>query len=320
MKKIAIVGATGLVGRSILDVLNEENMLDRLNIILYVSDKSAGGTISCHGKTYNLKELGADALGEGFDVVLFSAGEDISKKWAKQFVVHGSFVVDNSSAFRREPEIPLVVPEINMSTANGKSKLISNPNCSTIELVLVLNELLKLAKIEKVVVSTYQSVSGAGSEALSDLCACTNHVFKDGIKDNLITQIGEINDLGYCTEEDKLMFETSKILNQKIDLSATTIRIPTPYCHGESVYVKLDHDIKVGEFEAVLESANIKVSKCAESLLKIHNTNDVYVSRIRKAGKGELLFYVIADNLRRGASYNAVMIAKNIISQYLGGL
>ena len=313
MKKVAIVGATGLVGKSIIDNLYEEGMLKDIDLSLYVSDKSAGSPFEAYGKRYTLKELDSKALTENFDIVLFSAGEEVSKLWARRFTDHGAYVIDNSSAFRREKDVPLVVPEINLSAVTSNTKLISNPNCSTIQLVLVLNAIKQLAKFRKVVVSTYQSVSGAGSDALADLLNGTNNFIKEGIKDNLITYIGSINDRGYCTEEDKLMFETNKILGENIDLLATSIRVPTPYCHGESVYIQFDRSIDKGKVEMLLKKSGIKLSDIHQSLPGCHNTNDVYVSRIRKGSDNELLMFITADNLRRGASYNAVMIAKSLL-------
>ena len=315
--KVAIVGATGLVGKKILENLVEEGLFDKIELTLFVSDKSAGNKMVFQGEEYELLELNEDSAGMNFDIVLFSAGEDVSLRWACHFADAGAYVIDNSNAFRRDPDIPLVVPEINISKVSKDTKIIANPNCSTIQLVMVLDKISKLGTIEKVVVSTYQSVSGAGSDALADLVNDTHNVFEHGIRDNIIPQIGGLCSNGFCTEEDKLMFETSKILDKDIDLIATAVRIPTPYCHGESVYVKFKESVLASKVKEAIESDKVIVSDGLFNLADCTDTNEVYVSRIRNGAPNEILFFNVADNLRRGASYNAVLIAKFLMENFV---
>lgn len=315
--KVAIVGATGLVGKKILENLVEEDLFEKAELTLYVSDKSAGNKVVFNGNEYELVELNEESAGLRFDIVLFSAGEDVSLKWACHFAKCGAYVIDNSNAFRRDPEIPLVVPEINISKVSKDTKIIANPNCSTIQLVMVLDKLSRLGTIEKVVVSTYQSVSGAGSDALADLNNNTCNVFEHGIRNNIIPQIGSVCSNGFCTEEDKLMFETSKILDKDIDLIATAVRIPTPYCHGESVYVKFKENVLASVVKEAIKSDKVIVSDGLFNLADCTDTNEVYVSRIRNGAPNEILFFNVADNLRRGASYNAVLIAKFLMENFI---
>ncbi len=316
MLRFAIVGGSGLVGMSLLEVLYEENLFKNNQITLFVSKKSAGKMILFKGKQFRLVELDEKALNQKFDIVFFSAGGNVSLKWAQRFASQGCFVIDNTNAFRRKKDVPLIVPEINGELITSKTKLIANPNCSTIELVLVLNRLRMLSKLKKVIVSTYQSVSGAGRRALCDLQNQTSVVFEKGINNNIIAQIGDILFSGYTLEEDKLMFETSKILGEQVELYATAVRVPISICHGESVYVEFDDEVDIKNVQEVL---NVEYIKSSQSDLfyptDITSTNETYVFRIRKASKKEIQFYILADNLRRGASYNAVKIAELIIKQ-----
>ena len=253
--KIAIVGATGLVGQTIIKVLDEEGLLKTNDILLYVSKRSAGKEYLFKGRRFRLVELDEKALDKKFDIVFFSAGSSVSRVWAKRFAEKGAFVIDNTSEFRKCEDVPLVVPEINGEIVSGDAKIISNPNCTTIELAVVIDKLLKLSKIKKLVVSTYQSVSGAGRRAVCDLKNNAKNVFKYGINDNLIAKIGKIQENGYAEEENKIMFELSKILNESIDVSATAVRVPVEVCHGESVYVKFETDVNLIDVYSILESS-----------------------------------------------------------------
>ena len=316
--KLAIVGATGLVGNTILKIIDEENLLKYFDITLYVSARSAGKVMMYKDRVYRFVELNENALKLSFDFVLFSAGASVSKVFAEKFASNGAFVIDNTSAFRKMENIPLVVPEINANILNKNTKLISNPNCSTIELALVIDRLKILGNIQKVVVSTYQSVSGAGRRALLDLKNNTKNVFKNGINNNLIAQIGEIEDNRFSVEENKIMFEMSKILGKKLDVSASAIRVPTDICHGESVYVKFENDVNLIDVFAALDCDYIKFNTdFIFELIDAKESNLTYVCRIRQKNKNELEFFVIADNLRRGAAYNAVKIAKYIIDNII---
>lgn len=316
--KIAIVGASGLVGEMILKILDEENLFENNIICLYVSKRSAGKEYLYKGNIFRFVELNENALKQNFDIVFFSAGASVSKLWAKKFVEAGSFVIDNTSAFRKEKNIPLVVPEINSDVLSVDKKLIANPNCSTIELTVVIDKLRKLSKIKKIVVSTYQSVSGAGRLALLDLKNNAKNVFKYGINDNIIPKIGEICENRYTEEENKMMFELPKILAEDIKVLASAVRIPVSVCHGESVYVEFEERVCFDEIEDVVECDYIKYSnEDVFNLSDIKGTNQTYVCRLRQFSKNEIQFFVIADNLRRGAAYNAVKIAKHIIEKFL---
>lgn len=313
-KKIAIVGASGLVGQTILKVLYEENMFD-CEIKLFVSKRSAGKEFIFCNRKFKYIELDESALNEKYDIVFFSAGGEVSLKWAKRFAENGAIVIDNTNAFRRELGVPLIVPEINFDTIKKDTKLISNPNCSTIELAVVLDKLLGLGEIEKVVVSTYQAVSGAGRLALLDLQKNAKNVFKCGINDEIIAKIGEIQENGYSLEENKIMFELSKILNVPLNVSATAVRVPTSICHGESVYVKFKNKVSVSQARMIVGCEYIKVTDEIVPLKRVKNTNLTFVCRLRQLQETELEFFVIADNLRRGAGYNAVKIAKKILKK-----
>ncbi len=310
--KIAIVGATGLVGQTLLEVLYEEGFFEKYEIILYVSKKSAGKEFLFLGRRFRLIELDETALKQNFQLVFFSAGSEVSLKFAKKFAEAGSIVIDNTNAFRRETEIPLVVPEINLQKITSKTKLISNPNCSTIQLAVVMHKLLMLSEIEKIVVSTYQSVSGAGRKALFDLEKNAKNVFKYGINNEIIAKIGEMLENGYSLEEDKLMFELSKILGREIDVSATAVRVPTTVGHGESVYVKFKNEVNIIDALACLDDEYLVVRDDVVYLNEVRGNNLTYVSRLRQHKKDELEFFVLADNLRRGAAYNAAKIAKSL--------
>lgn len=315
--KVAIVGASGLVGKSIIQVLDEEGLFDKMELVMFVSDKSAGNHILFKGQRFELFKLTHESVNGKFDLVFFSAGDEVSREYAQEFADSGAYVIDNSNAFRREKDIPLVVPEINSELLDGKSNLIANPNCSTIELVLVLQKLRSLGEISQVVVSTYQSVSGAGADALDDLKNESHNVFEKGIKDNLVAQIGSIQENGFCTEEDKLMFETSKILGTHIDLVVTTVRVPISYCHGESVFIKFKSMVSALVVKDTLKCDYIEVSDGLHYPTECAGTNKTYVSRIRNHHGDEIALFILADNLRRGASYNAVEIAKVLIDRFL---
>ena len=320
MKKLtlAIVGASGLVGQNILEVLNEESLIERFDITLFVSDKSAGKQTEVNGKKLTYKMLDESASRKHFDIVLMSAGDEVSKTFAENFVGAGAYVIDNTNAFRRRVDVPLVVPEINAEKIKKENKIIANPNCSTIELVVVLEKLRSLSKIEKVVACTYQAVSGAGHEALMDLELGTKNQIGEGIKNNVVAHIGEFSEYGFCTEEDKMMFETNKILNESISLCATTVRVPVPNCHSESVYIKFNDPVSAKKVSEVLNCDYIKVNSSVVSLpTECSGTNITNVCRIRNFSENEIALFIVADNLRRGASYNAVKIMEYVIDNFL---
>lgn len=312
MKKLAIIGATGLVGHSVLSVLRDEKILDGFELFLLVSNNSAGKVLSFCDKHYPLLELNDEVLNIRFDYAIFVISEDISKVWVRRFADLGTVVIDNSSAFRMQKDIPLVVPEINFSDISETDKIIANPNCSTIQLVVVLDRLKQISEIEQVIVSSYQSVSGAGREALLDLYEKDRAYFECDIKENFIAKIGRIQDNNFCSEENKIMNETKKILHDNFDIVATTVRVPIPYCHGESVYVKFKTKV---DLENIKKALNCDWIKCGDALYypsDCAGSNLTYVCRVRSYSENELLFFVIADNLRRGASYNAVKILEKL--------
>lgn len=313
--KIAIVGATGLVGNTILKVLYEENLFWGYDITLFVSSRSAGKELLFQGRVFRLIELNEKELNKKFDFVLFSAGSEVSLKWAERFARTGAIVIDNTNAFRKEKTVPLVVPEINFSKITNETKLIANPNCSTIQLAVVISKLALLGDIEKVVVSTYQSVSGAGRHALADLKNNAKNVFKYGINDEIIAKIGEIQENDYSLEENKIMFELSKILEKDIDVSASAVRVPTSVGHGESVYVKFKNEVNIIDALKVLDQEHIKFCQDVFYLHEVRENNFTYVCRLRQKNKNELEFFVFADNLRRGAAFNAVKIVKQLLER-----
>lgn len=315
-RKLAIVGATGLVGQKVLKVLWEEGLLKVFKVFLIASEKNAGRCYLFKGDVYNILPLNEKCLNFNFDVVIFSAGDDISRDWVQKFAERGASVIDNTNAFRRIKNIPLVVPEINADIIKKENKIISNPNCSTIELAVAIHRFLKVCDIEKIIVSTYQSVSGAGKLALIDYKNDTNFYFKKGIKNNVIPAIGEIENNGFCKEENKIMFELNKILNKQIDVFAMSVRVPIEYCHGESVYIKFKESVNFENLKKVLKANHIVFSEDELFLTKeCTESNKTYVCRLRTCSETEVMFFVVADNLRRGAAYNAVEIVKVLLEK-----
>lgn len=304
--KIAIVGATGLVGRKIIEQLNDKEN----ELICYASKQSVGKKI-CGHKVIALSCLNIKKV----DFAIFSAGSEISKKYAQRFIKKGAIVIDNSSAFRREQNVPLIVPEINKEKALS-SKLIANPNCSTIQIVLTLFYLSKIAKIKRVVVSTYQSASGAGEKGIFDLENKTTLKIPQILCDDLIPQIGNFLENGYSEEEDKIMFETKKILEKNIKICATAVRVPIHFCHGASVNVEFEDKIDLEEVYGTFEKADgivvldNPIANVYPLCQTAKQTSKVCVGRIRKdfSTENAINFWVVADNLYKGASTNAVQI------------
>lgn len=307
--KIAVVGASGLVGRKILKLLGNKYEIDA-----FCSSRSEGLVIEGH----TLKKLTQENI-DAYDFALFSAGSDVSKKWAENFIKKGATVIDNSNAFRRNKNVPLIVPEININTINKSTKIIANPNCSTIQLALPLYHLNKVNKIKKVIVSTYQSASGAGQKGLDDLNNKTTNKFPYILYDELIPQIDTTLKNGYTLEEDKIVFELRKILNlPKLKVTATAVRVPIQYCHGESVHITFKHSISVDKVKSTLENARgiTVLDNTKENIYPLtsiaKNTNNIYVGRIRKDlnQKNSICMWIVADNLMKGASANAIQILK----------
>lgn len=312
--KVAIVGATGLVGKKIFEQLKDKN----IELVLYASKRSKGKEI-CGQKVKVLSILSVKKV----DFAIFSAGSEISKKYAPIFAKRGAIVIDNSSAFRQDENIPLVVPEINFEKVSNKTKIIANPNCSTIQIVLVLFYLSQIAKIKRVVISTYQSASGAGEKGIFDLENETTLKIAQVLKDDLVPQIGSFSNNGYSEEENKMIFEIQKILGKKINITATAVRVPIHFCHGASVNVEFEEQFNLQDVFDKLKNAKGVVlcdnlDKNIYPLCKnaVQNKN-VFVGRIRRDFSVEngLNFWVVADNLYKGASTNAIQIMQEIINQ-----
>ncbi|WP_029551115.1 aspartate-semialdehyde dehydrogenase [Thermocrinis jamiesonii] len=325
--KVAIVGATGEVGRAFLKVLEERNFpVDEL--YLFASEKSEGVELTFRGEKFKVRALNKETSFKGIDIALFSAGSGISKEYAPRFVKDGAVVVDNSSAWRLDPEVPLVVPEVNPEDVENHKGIIANPNCSTIQMVVALKPIYDAVGIEAIVVSTYQSVSGAGAKAIKELEEQTK-AWCEGkemevkhlprrIAFNVVPQIDVFTENGYTKEEMKMLNETRKILHdQNIKVSATTVRVPVFYGHSEAVSVKLKKPLEPAEAMELLRKAKgvILVEDGYPTPIDVAGKDEVFVGRIRKDLVFEpgLSMWIVADNIRKGAATNAVQIAELLI-------
>ena len=322
MKKynVAVVGATGLVGRTFLKVLAEYDFPIN-NLILYASKRSAGKVINFKGKDYTIVELTKDAF-DGVEIALFSAGGSVSKEYAPIAVSKGAVVVDNSSAWRMDDNCALVVPEINMDDIYTKSNIIANPNCSTIQSVLPLKAINDAFGIKRVVYTTYQAVSGSGQKGVNDLVNCKNGLkpefYPYDISKTCIPEIDEFLDDGYTKEEMKMVNETRKILHlPNLPVSATCIRVPVENAHGVMMQVELDKEFTIDKVKEAIKNQpglvlydDVKNHIYPNSLVATDN-DKVYVGRIRRdiSTKNGILMYCVADNIRKGAASNAVQIA-----------
>lgn len=323
--KLAIVGATGLVGRTALKILEEKN-LPNFEYKLFCSKKSAGTMIKFLGKDYIAEELTENSFDEGFDFAIFSAGGDTSKKFSPIAASKGCIVIDNSSAFRMEPDVPLVVPEVNPNDIKWNNGIIANPNCSTIQAVVALKPLDDKYKIKRIVYSTYQAVSGAGKRGLEDLLSKSSgnelKKFPHQIYNNCLPHIDVFMDDGYTKEEHKMINETRKILGrQDIQITATTVRVPVENCHGEAINIEFENDFDLDEVKKTLKNAKgVKLLDDPQNnvypLATIANgTDDVYVGRIRRdfSQPNTLNLWCVADNIRKGAASNAIQIMEEIL-------
>ena len=323
--KLAIVGATGLVGRSFLKVLEEKN-LPNFEYKLFCSKKSSGKHIKFLGKDYTTEELTEKSFDEGFDFALFSAGGETSKKFAPIAKSKGCVVIDNSSAFRMDDDVPLVVPEVNAECINMHKGIIANPNCSTIQAVVALKPLDDKYKIKRIVYSTYQAVSGAGKNALDDLLnkSTENNLkkFPHPIYNNCLPHIDVFMDDGYTKEEHKMIDETRKILGrQDIKITATTVRVPVENCHGESINIEFENDFDLKEVKEILNNSK-GIVICDNPQNNIYplattanGTDEVYVGRLRRdySTPNALNMWCVADNIRKGAATNAIQIMEEIL-------
>lgn len=328
--KVGVVGATGMVGQTFMNILAERNFpIEELRP--FASENSLGKKIDLQGKAWPVQVL-KDGCFDGLDLVFFSSGDDISKEWAPKAVRAGAFAVDNSAAFRMDPETVLVVPEVNGDLVNKYSKpqIIANPNCSTIQLVVALKPLLDKFGLEEVRVSTYQAVSGAGQGGYDELLDQTRDyknsaqqakTFPHPILFNCIPQIGSFNDEGFCSEEVKIMKETRKILRQeKLKVSAFTVRVPALNSHSESVWVTLNKEASREEVLSALEGFEGIViqdnpSQSVYPLARdVSGKDPVYVGRVHRDPENPKmwLMWVVSDNIRKGAALNGIQIAEKI--------
>lgn len=322
---IAIIGATGLVGRTMLEILHEFGYLDTCKIILYASSKSSGKAIVIGKQSFYVNELTKQNINPQIDFALFSAGSNISKLWAKEFTKNGTIVIDNSNTFRRHKNVPLVVPEINFDSIKPNHKIIANPNCSTIGLCVAIAKLNQVNPIKRLIVSTYQAVSGAGNNAILDLQNNSAKKFPYLITNNLIPHIDTFLKNGYTKEEDKLMFEISKIFRIKIPVSATAVRVPIINCHSESVNIQLNKPISTYSLKKIFATtAGVTLlDDTTHNLypmpMQANQTNQVFVGRIRKDSTqaNSYNFFLSFDNLRKGAALNAVQIMHEYINKFL---
>ncbi|MGI6593852.1 MAG: aspartate-semialdehyde dehydrogenase [Christensenellales bacterium] len=324
MKKynLAIVGATGMVGNKFLQVL-EEKKLPVENYYLFASARSAGTKINLLGKELTVIELTPENIkGKNIDFALFSAGGTISKEYAPLFVKEGAIVIDNSSCWRMEKDVPLVVPEVNGEEAFNNKGIIANPNCSTIQAVVPLKALHDKYKIKRVIFSTYQAVSGAGLQGYNDLANGTMNKFIYPIKNNLIPHIDTFLPNGYTKEEWKMIEETKKILNDySIKVTATTVRVPVFHGHSESVNLEFEKPCTLEGIKEALENMPgiIVLDNTAENLYPMpiyaEDKDEIFVGRIRiddTVASGCNL-WVVADNIRKGAATNTIQIAEYMI-------
>jgi aspartate-semialdehyde dehydrogenase len=318
--KIGIVGATGEVGLMMIKCLEEFEVLVS-ELKLFCSARSAGKKITFNNQTYISEELTEDSMKEQFDYLLFSAGSKVSKKFAPIAAEAGNTVIDNSSAFRRNENIPLIVPEINGDSLKDYKGIISNPNCSTIQLVLALKPMDDNYNLKKVLVTTFQSVSGAGHKGIMTLeeqrlGSYENGEFPRHIDFNVIPQIGEINEDGYCDEEEKIHYEARRILSKPdMEICATVTRVPVLYGHSESVFAEFEKPIEIYKLCSILKKAPaVKYSEKYMTPYELKNSNDSHVSRVRHAyNENSIQFWNVANNVRLGAATNAVKIMLHLI-------
>jgi len=317
---IAIVGATGLVGRKMLQVLDEHNFPIN-EIKLFASKKSAGTKIIFKNQELIVEELNPKSF-KNIDIALFSAGSDISKEYAPIAVESKCIVIDNSSAWRMDKNVPLVVPEVNSKALYNHNYIIANPNCSTIQLVVALNPLHQKFNIKRVVCSTYQSVSGAGQKGIDKLKAeLKDEIYDNNIKYAYNTVFHPFSENRFTIEENKMINELHKILDDKIQIAVTCVRVPTLGGHAESINIEFEKEFQIEDIKYILSNSEgiVLMDNFKENVYpypEIVNDSDfVYVGRIRKdtSVKNGLYMWVVADNLRKGAATNAVQIAEKII-------
>ena len=324
--EVAVVGATGLVGRKMVQVL-EEKKFPVKNLTLLASERSVGKEITFNGEKIKVKKLTPESF-KGIEIAIFSAGATVSKEFGPIAAKQGTVVIDNSSAFRMDPEIPLVVPEVNRNDIFKHHGIIANPNCSTIQMVVVLKPLHDKYRVKRVVVSTYQSVTGAGQKGVDQLDeelgkkAGTTYKFPHKIAFNCLPHIDVFHDDGYTKEERKMIFETTKIMgDESIKVSATCVRVPVFGGHSESVNIEMEKGYELKDvFELLKKSPGIIVEdEPAKNIypmpLNAYDRDEVFVGRIRRdeTAPNALNLWIVSDNIRKGAATNAVQIAEELI-------
>ncbi|MDP2277050.1 MAG: aspartate-semialdehyde dehydrogenase [Nitrospirota bacterium] len=327
---VAVVGATGAVGNEMIATLEQRNFPVE-KIRLFASERSEGKNLEFQGSAIPVESLNESSF-KGIDIALFSAGAERSKIWAPIAAKSGCVIVDNSSQWRMDPEVPLIVPEVNSHDLKWHKGIIANPNCSTIQMVVVLKPIHDAAKIKRVVVTTFQSVSGTGKKAMDELLQQTTDIlnFKEAkcnvyphqIAFNVLPHIDKFLENGYTKEEMKMVHETRKIMgDNSIRLTATTVRVPVFRCHSESLNIETEKKITANEVRAVLSKApGIVVFDAPEKNIyplpvDVAGKDETYVGRIREDESIEngINMWIVADNLRKGAALNAVQIAEKLI-------
>jgi aspartate-semialdehyde dehydrogenase len=326
---VAVVGATGAVGTEMIEVL-EERKFPVTRLVPLASARSAGGTVTFEGNEVPIEVLMKDSFA-GVDIALFSAGADLSREFAPIAVKAGAVVIDNSAAWRMTPEVPLVVPEVNAHDIQRHKGIIANPNCSTIQMVVALKPLHDVARIKRIVVTTFQSVSGTGKDAMDELMAecqdlltfksASPKVYPYQIAFNCLPQIDDFLPSGYTKEEMKMVHETRKIMgDQSIHVTATTVRVPVYVGHSEAVNIETERKLSANEARAILSTApgvllyDDPAHKIYPMPLEVAGKDEVYVGRVREDESiaNGLNLWVVADNLRKGAALNAVQIAEHL--------
>jgi len=327
--KVAVVGATGVVGTVMLELLDKRKF-PVTEIIPVASERSIGNKIKFHGKEYSIVSL-TDAVEMKPDIALFSAGGSTSLEWAPKFAEKGTRVVDNSSAWRMDATKKLIVSEVNSESLTEHDYIIANPNCSTMQMLVVLAPLHRKFKIKRLVISTYQSVSGTGKNAIDQLYSERNDskpekVYPYSIDQNLLPHCDVFEEGGYTKEENKLINETRKILNDNsIQITSTAVRVPIELCHGESVNIEFEDDFKLEEVLSILRSSPGLIveddpdKNIYPMPINASNKDEVFVGRIRRdfSIKSGLNLWIVADNLRKGAATNTIQIAEKLIEMNL---
>lgn len=329
---VAVIGATGVVGKEIIEIL-DERQFPVGELIPLASERSEGERVQFNGKNVVVRKLTKKSF-EGVDIALFSAGAERSREFAAAAVKAGAVVIDNSSAFRMDPKIPLVVPEVNARAIGKHAGIIANPNCSTISLVVALKPIHDAAEIKRIVVTTFQSVSGTGKDAIDELAGQTvallnfrdveTNVYPRQIAFNCLPHIDAFLDNGYTQEEMKLLNETKKIMgDDSIHLTATTVRVPVFRCHSASVNIETEKKMSANEVRAILSTApgvlvyDDPKKNIYPTAIDVSGKDEIYVGRIREDESipNGINLWLVSDNLRKGAALNAVQIAELLINE-----